>query len=256
MNNANPPRTLRTGAIALAVSMLLCATPAPVAGATAPLAGSSQWAAGALGGSSAAALRAAASTSSFADISAGAPFAAEIYWLADKGISTGWPEPDGTRTYRPLAPVNRDAMAAFMHRLEGAPDFSPPLVSPLVDVAPVDMFFKEIIWITASNISTGWDEGNGTTSYRPGQAVNRDAMAAFMYRLAERPAFTPPTMSPFADVPTDSLFYHEITWLAAQGISTGWAEADGSRTFRPLQPVNRDAMAAFMYRFISKSSWV
>jgi serine protease len=81
-------------------------------------------------------------------------------------------------------------------------------------------------------------------------------MAAFMYRLAGKPAFNPPAVSPFADVTKDNIYYHEITWLAAQDISTGWSEAGGTKTFRPLQEVNRDAMAAFMYRFASKFSAV
>ncbi len=52
---------------------------------------------------------------------------------------------------------------------------------------------------------------------------------------------------------TSSQFYKEITWLAAQGISTGWTEGgDGSKTFRPVNAVNRDAMAAFMYRYNAK----
>ena len=197
-------------------------------------------------------LTAAASPLVFADVPPGTQFEAEINWLAGQGISTGWTEPNGTKTYRPLGPVNRDAMAAFMHRLAGKPDFWPPPVSPFADLAPSDMFFKEIIWLTARNVSTGWVDGNGTRTFGPSRPVNRDAMAAFMYRLAGRPAFAPPAASPFTDVATDNVYYHEITWLAAQDISTGWKEADGTKTFRPYQAVNRDAMAAFMYRFASK----
>lgn len=48
----------------------------------------------------------------FSDVPNGTAFGTEIRWLADEGISTGWT--DGT--YRPLDPVARDAMAAFMHR--------------------------------------------------------------------------------------------------------------------------------------------
>lgn len=260
MNNETLPGNPTPAIAALALGLLLSVTVAPAASAAVtPTSGQRLLAAEAsqrwpdLRGTI---QQAEASSPSFADVHPGSPFAAEIQWLAGRGISTGWAEPDGTSTFRPLSPVNRDAMAAFMHRLEGKPDFSPPPVSPLVDVAPTDMFFKEIIWITARNISTGWDEGSGTRSYRPGQPVNRDAMAAFMYRLAGRPAFNPPAVSPFADVSKDNVYYHEITWLAAQDISTGWTEADGTKTFRPVQPVNRDAMAAFMYRFDAKSAWI
>jgi len=79
--------------------------------------------------------------------------------------------------------------------------------------------------------------------------VNRDAMAAFLYRFAVKPAFTAPVSSPFGDVGVNTQFYSEMSWLADKGISTGWAE---DHTYRPLQPVNRDAMAAFMYRFSIK----
>ncbi|MFJ4267029.1 carboxypeptidase regulatory-like domain-containing protein [Paenarthrobacter nicotinovorans] len=188
----------------------------------------------------------------FADVPSGAQFSTEIAWMATAGISTGWTEADGSKTFRPLSPVNRDAMAAFMYRLAGKPAFTPPATSPFSDVPTTSQFYKEITWLANKGVSTGWTEADGSKTYRPLQAVNRDAMAAFMYRLAGKPAFTPPATSPFSDVPTTSQFYKEITWLAAQGISTGWTEADSSKTFRPLNPVNRDAMAAFMYRYNAK----
>ncbi|MFJ4268366.1 carboxypeptidase regulatory-like domain-containing protein [Paenarthrobacter nicotinovorans] len=188
----------------------------------------------------------------FSDVPSGAQFSTEISWMATAGISTGWTEADGSKTFRPLSPVNRDAMAAFMYRLAGKPAFTPPVTSPFTDVPTSSQFYKEITWLADKGVSTGWTEADGSKTYRPLQAVNRDAMAAFMYRLAGKPAFTPPAASPFTDVPASSQFYKEITWLAAQGISTGWTEAGNTKTFRPLNAVNRDAMAAFMYRYNTK----
>ncbi|MET3165386.1 UNVERIFIED_ORG: alpha-tubulin suppressor-like RCC1 family protein [Arthrobacter sp. UYEF10] len=178
----------------------------------------------------------------------GTQFFSEIYWLAGRGISTGWTEADGSKTYRPLQAVNRDAMAAFLYRLAGSPAYSPPAVTPFADVPVGIQFYKEITWLADEGISTGWTETDGSKTFRPLQAVNRDAMAAFMYRFDSSPAYSPPGTSPFRDVEAGAQFYKEVSWLAAKGISTGWAEADGSKTFRPLQAVNRDAMAAFMYR--------
>lgn len=186
---------------------------------------------------------------SFADVASGAQFFTEIQWLANQEISTGWTQPDGTREYRPLLPVARDAMAAFMYRLDGSPEFTPPPVSPFTDITPSTQFYKEITWLATQSISTGWTEPDGTKTYRPLQTVGRDAMAAFMYRLDASPAYTAPSSSPFTDITPSTQFYKEITWLAAQNISTGWTEADGTKTYRPLNSVNRDAMAAFMYRF-------
>ncbi|MDR6638306.1 hypothetical protein J2Y68_001950 [Paenarthrobacter nitroguajacolicus] len=192
----------------------------------------------------------ATSAVSFTDVAAGAQFHEEISWLAAQGISTGWAEADGSRTFRPLQAVNRDAMAAFMYRLAGSPAFQAPAKSPFADVTPSTQFYKEITWLASKGISTGWVESSGTKTFRPVQPVNRDAMAAFMYRFAGSPAFTP--SAAFTDVPAGAQFRKEISWLAGSGISTGWTEANGSKTYRPLQPVNRDAMAAFMYRYNQK----
>ncbi|MGK3649143.1 carboxypeptidase regulatory-like domain-containing protein [Pseudarthrobacter enclensis] len=182
---------------------------------------------------------------SFTDIPVGTQFHREISWLGSTGVTTGFPN----GTYAPLSAVNRDAMAAFLYRLAGSPSFTPPETSPFTDVATDNPFYKHITWLAEQGISTGWTEPNGTKTYRPLQSVNRDAMAAFLYRFAGNPGYTPPASSPFTDVSTTNQFYKQITWLASTGITTGWTEANGSKSFRPLSPVNRDAMAAFLYRY-------
>lgn len=96
----------------------------------------------------------------------------------------------------------------------------------------------------AQGITTGYPDG----TFRPNAPVNRDAMAAFFYRAAGSPHVDLPTTSHFSDVSTDNQFYREITWLASKGISTGWPDG----TYRPVTPIARDAMAAFIYRYTEK----
>lgn len=117
------------------------------------------------------------------------------------------------------------------------------------DVGPDHTFYSEITWLANTRITTGWLEADGTRTFRPSTAVNRDMMAAFLYRHAGSPAYEAPAESPFTDVPTDHVFYKEISWLASTGITTGWFEADGTRTFRPTTTTNRDMTAAFIFRF-------
>lgn len=112
------------------------------------------------------------------------------------------------------------------------------------DVPPNNQFYTEIQWLAQSGVTSGYGDG----TYRPLQQVERGAMAAFFYCLAGKPNFTPPATSPFSDVPTDHPFYKEITWMRSKGITTGYADG----TFRPRDSVNRDAMAAFIYRFDQK----
>ena len=41
-----------------------------------------------------------------------------------------------------------------------------------------NLFYTEISWLADRGISRGWDD----RTYRTGQAITRDAMAAFLYR--------------------------------------------------------------------------
>ena len=173
----------------------------------------------------------------FKDVYPTDQFYTEIEWLASTGITTGWPD----NTYRPQNNIERGAMAAFFYRMAGSPQFTAPSTPSFKDVPRDHPFYKEIEWMRARGITTGWSDG----TFRPNDAVNRDAMAAFFYRYAGSPAYSAPAVSPFSDVSTGSQFYREIAWLADQRITTGWP--DGS--FRPVQPIERGAMAAFLHRY-------
>ena len=99
------------------------------------------------------------------------------------------------------------------------------------------------------------DQGNvdvdsEVREYRGMSSVIRQDMAAFLYRWAGSPEYTPSNadMHRFRDVDGATPHAKEIWWLASTGISEGWLEPDGSRTFRGMSPVTRQDMAAFLYR--------
>jgi len=181
----------------------------------------------------------------FDDVRLTQPFAADILWLADRGITTGYPD----ATFRPSLAVNRDAMAAFLYRFSGSPTFAAPATARFADVPPSHPFFREIEWLASVGVTTGTTRPGGTVTYDPGATVSREAMAAFLYRLAGSPAFTPPATPTFADVGRGHPFYAAVEWLAARGITTGTPQPDGTVRYAPGSPVSRDAMAAFLHRF-------
>jgi hypothetical protein len=171
----------------------------------------------------------------FNDVSTAHAFCAAIEWMDQGGISTGF---EGG-TYRPALTVTRQAMSAFIARFKRAalPNCSTP---PFTDVPITHPFCKEIKWMKDTGISTGFGDG----TFQPGGVVTRQAMSAFVARVAldfTRPACDEP---PFTDVPTSSTFCDEIRWMKDNGISTGFNDG----TYRPGDPVTRQAMAAFMYR--------
>jgi PKD repeat protein len=171
----------------------------------------------------------------FSDVPTSHPFCAEIRWMKETGISTGFN--DGT--YRPSIAVTRQAMSAFMARLAGAG--TPPACTepPFSDVPTSHPFCAEIRWMKETGVSTGFNDG----TYRPSIEVTRQAMSAFMARLAgaDLDACTEP---PFSDVPADHPFCADVLWMKGTGISTGFNDG----TYRPAIAVTRQAMSAFMYR--------
>jgi len=126
-----------------------------------------------------------------------------------------------------------------------------PATVQFVDVRSGHQFYREISWLAGRGITTGWVLPDTTREFRPAGLVNRDAMAAFLYRAAGSPSFVAPDVSPFIDVRVEDQFYREIAWLAHTGVSTGWSTPAGAE-FRPLAPVARDAMAAFLFRYFDR----
>jgi len=112
--------------------------------------------------------------SEYEDVAPGRPFYKEIHWAREKGLLTGWP--DGT--FRPTAPITREATAALLHRYAGSPAVRLPAGSPYTDVATSRKFYREIAWLDATGLSTGWSDG----TFRPTSTTARDAMAAFLNR--------------------------------------------------------------------------
>ncbi|MEO6349374.1 MAG: proprotein convertase P-domain-containing protein [Candidatus Limnocylindrales bacterium] len=173
-------------------------------------------------------------TSPFTDVPVLHPFCGEIKWMKEAGVSTGFDD----NTYRPALVVSRQAMAAFIARLADATT-SGCGEAPFTDVAITHPFCPEIAWMKAAGMTNGFADG----TYRPGTAVSRQSMSAFMARLAGAD-LTACSSAPFSDVAITHPFCPEIAWMKAAGISTGF----GDGTYRPASDVTRQAMSAFMSR--------
>jgi len=118
-------------------------------------------------------------TPTFPDVGPANDFYDEIEWMAFAEISEGYE--DGT--YRPEGHVTRGAMSAFMYRLAGKPEPEVPVTPTFRDVPLDHAFFREIEWMSETEITTGYSDD----TYRPGAGVSRQAMSAFMRRLADGP---------------------------------------------------------------------
>jgi hypothetical protein len=113
---------------------------------------------------------------------------------------------------------------------------------------PSSTFYNYVEWMASSSISTGTTQPSGKPLFKPVDAVSRQAMALFMFRLSGE-TFVPPADPTFADVPAGGAFSTAVEWMASRGISLGTAQPSGKPFFKPTDPVSRQAMAIFLARY-------
>lgn len=181
----------------------------------------------------------AATTSPFTDVAISHPFLAEITWLSQSGVTTGYP--DGR--FKPSANISREAFAAFLYRYShGGGQPAACTRQWFTDVPVSSPFCGHIQWLAGTGLTTGYADG----SFRPGSQISREAVAAMLqrYRASAGPVTTSCNRSLYRDAAA-SPFCAEITWLAATGITTGYPDG----TFRPGRKVTREAIGAYFYRY-------
>ncbi len=181
----------------------------------------------------------------FGDVPAGHKFSGAIEWASGGALAGGYA--DGS--FKPAAPVSRQAMAALLWRAAGSPD--PAAASPsFPDVGPSHPFRDAIVWMAQEGYVNGYADG----TFRPTAPVSRQAMAALLERMAGAlidPAgvpLPPPGGDPgFSDVPPTHPFLAEISWLVGRGYASGYIDG----TFRPTAPVSRQALVSVLQRALA-----
>lgn len=160
-----------------------------------------------------------------------------IEWTSDTGFQYDCP---GFNIAWRL-PILRDAiLEVYEANAYGAVESAEPEPEPIVfsDVSN-SQFVEEINWLVSEGIAEGYPDG----TFRPTHLVTRQAAAAFLWRLAGEPPVD--SQNRFSDVPADHTFSDAITWAERSGITEGWPDG----TFRPNEPVRRQAAMAFLHRF-------
>ena len=149
--------------------------------------------------------------------------------------------PTGNNLFRVAGPGLATPLETNLFSIQGK------VAGPFFDVASTHPFVAGITYAKNQGITTGYPDG----TFQPFGSTQRAAMAAFLYRSQGSPAYTPPAVSPFTDVPTNHPFYKEIMWIKDRGITTGMT----ATTFAPAAPVNRKDMAAFLYRLAGQPAF-
>ena len=183
-------------------------------------------------------------TPTFTDTTADTPHMEDIQWLAQSGISKGFP--DGT--FRPYASMARCDMAAFLYRLAGEPAFEPTAEDKAAfpDVTDKTDHAKEIWWMASQGIAKGFPDG----TFKPYGTIVRQDMAAFLHRMSDVTEGNGAAVD-FSDVTDTTPPAEDIAWMAKTGVSEGWKNDNGVE-FRGMADVARCDMAAFLHRMETK----
>lgn len=106
------------------------------------------------------------------------------------------------------------------------------------DVTAGDWFTPDVIYVTLTGLMNGTGDG-----FSPNNNINRAQLVTVLYRMAGEPEVT--GENPFTDVPDGQWYTDAVLWAAENNITDGTSET----TFSPNNPLTREQMATFLYRF-------
>ncbi len=181
----------------------------------------------------------AGAATTFSDVGVSHRFATEIGWLVDEGLAEGY----GDGTFKPTAPMSRQAIVAMLHRLAGSPAVACD-ADRFTDVPTGHLFCSAITWANDVGVVMGFQDG----TFKPTEPMTRQAMAAMLLAFTgiTPPPCAPATVDDDAKGDADHPFCAAITWLVTEGITTGYADL----TFHPVAAVSRQATAAMLHRLM------
>lgn len=89
----------------------------------------------------------------------------------------------------------------------------------------------------------GLMNGNSATEFMPTELTTRAMVVTVLYRIAGSPEAG---KADFQDVDHHRWYAHAVAWAVENGITLGY----GDGTFGPDDPVTREQLVAFLYRFV------
>ena len=176
------------------------------------------------------------------DVSEDDWFYADAAYLYEKGVMKGTAD----ETFAPGRSVTRGQLAAALYRMAGEPAVTAK--AAFTDV-PADYWCAAAItWAAENGVVTGYGDGG----FRPADAVQRQELAAMLFRFAVYQGMSAVTLeenlAPFADRADVAAYaVPAMNWAVGQGILQG---KDGG--LLPQAPVDRAQLAAMLRRYLEK----
>lgn len=109
---------------------------------------------------------------------------------------------------------------------------------PFLDVYSTDWYYDDVMYVYNNDIM----QGTSYTTFAPKGDITRAMIVTMLWRLEGSPASLG---TQFKDVKANSYYADAVRWAAKNGIVCG----DDVGTFRPDDNINREELAAILYRY-------
>jgi len=110
---------------------------------------------------------------------------------------------------------------------------------PFTDVAASAWYYNAAHYVYTNGLIIG----TATDKFSPNSTLTRGMIVTILYRNAGSPSVSG-FLSPFSDVPNNTLYTDAIKWAVSNGIVSGY----GNGKFGPDDPVTKEQLAALIFR--------
>lgn len=162
----------------------------------------------------------------------------EVRYVYEQGLMNG----TGPSTFSPNGSTTRSMIVAILYRMEGSPAVGG---ADFADVSSSQYYASAVAWASANGIVNGYSDG----TFRPGAAITREQLAAFLYRYARykgRDVSNRANLSAYADSAGIAGYAVEaMEWANAAGLVNGTSQT----TLSPRGTATRAQAAVILTRF-------
>ena len=174
----------------------------------------------------------------FVDVSPNDYFYDAVLWAVGQEIIGS----TGSGRFNPDTICSRAETVTFLWRAAGSPKPT-NTQNPFTDLLPGDYYYDAVLWAVEQGITNGI----ATSSFSPGDTVNRAQAVTFLFRAMKAQSVS--GSNPFTDISKDNYYYDTVLWAVENGITNG----NTSTQFAPALKCTRARIVTFLYRAQSKT---
>lgn len=153
-----------------------------------------------------------------------------VDWAVGRGITKGY----GNNDFRPDTPCTHAQILTFLWRACGE---QPPMEGPHITTEP---YYQEAVdW--------AFEQGMLWPSFDPDEPCSRADAVNYIWLCFDTSA-DEGSPGGFVDVPEGAPFEWSINWAVGAGITNGYANGDGTFSFRPGQVCSRGEIVTLLHR--------